>query len=147
MSSQLRVETQTYHCLCSTLLLATPYPLARLSRRAAPSLDHAYVLEIPLLLQPSTVVEPTINGSRNQNTLPSLLSSNLRPARKIIVVRREDGFEKRRIYRCGRCAVCVGYEIVEEHVENERVQEKVKVIYLLEGALVETGRMGLGEGD
>ncbi len=74
--------------------------------------------------------------------LPSLLTGNLRPARKVLVVRREDGFEKRRVYRCGRCGVGVGYEVLRED-GGERGGGRV--MYLMEGGLVETGEMG-GEG-
>ncbi len=71
--------------------------------------------------------------------LPSLLTGNLRPARKVLVVRREDGFEKRRVYRCGRCGVGVGYEVLRED-GGERAGGRV--MYLMEGGLVETGEMG-----
>lgn len=37
--------------------------------------------------------------------------STLIPETKPIIVRREDGFEKRILLRCGRCRVVVGYEI------------------------------------
>lgn len=60
------------------------------------------------------------------------------------MVQREDGWEKRRIWRCGRCGLGVGYEVVRE---EERVggvekgdKEVQKVLFLLEGGLVETGR-------
>ncbi len=33
------------------------------------------------------------------------------PEKKITIVRREDGFEKRVLYRCSRCSIVVGYEI------------------------------------
>lgn len=70
--------------------------------------------------------------------LPSLLIQNLKPARKAIVLRREDGFEKRRVYRCARCGVGVGYEVLGDMGgEGEG-----RVIFLLEGGLVETGEMG-----
>lgn len=62
--------------------------------------------------------------------LPSLLSTALRPARKIVVVRREDGFEKRRVWRCGRCGVGVGYEVVGKEDEG-----RGRVMFLLEGGL------------
>lgn len=61
----------------------------------------------------------------------------MRPARKVVVVRREDGFEKRRVHRCGRCGVGVGYEIVGEEGEVHK-----RVIYLLQGGLVVTEEMG-----
>ena len=83
---------------------------------------------------------------------PSLLAPSLRLARKCVVVRREDGFEKRRVWRCARCGVGVGYE-----VEGVGVGMEVgtgtgsgakgggsgsggRVLFLLEGGLVETGK-------
>lgn len=132
----------TYHCLCSTLLLATPYPLAALPRRAPPSLDRAYILPLPPLSP--TPSKPNADSEPSPNTapiLPSLLTQNMRPARKLVVVRREDGFEKRRVHRCGRCGVCVGYEIVGEEGEGGG-----RVIYLLEGGLVLSEEMGREDG-
>jgi len=76
----------------------------------------------------------------------------MRPARKIVVVRREDGFEKRRVWRCGRCGVGVGYEIVGQRLEGEEEgikdgtqAEGGRVMFLLEGGLVETGALGVEE--
>lgn len=67
----------------------------------------------------------------------------MRPARKVLIVRREDGFEKRRMYRCGRCGVGVGYEIMRADGGERR---EGRVLFLMEGGLVETGEMG-GEGN
>lgn len=83
-------------------------------------------------------------GSIDGGPLPSLLTPNLRPARKVLVVRREDGFEKRRMYRCGRCGVGVGYEILRE--DGGEGKEEGRVVYLMEGGLVETGDMGREDG-
>lgn len=58
-------------------------------------------------------------------------------------MRREDGFEKRRLYRCGRCGVGVGYEVVRE---GEGEGREGRVMYLMEGGLVETGEMGREDG-
>ena len=74
--------------------------------------------------------------------MPSLLTPNLRPARKVVIVRREDGFEKRKVLRCGRCGIGIGYEIVGE----EKDGDGARVIYLLEGCLMETEEMGKEEG-
>ena len=136
-------EIHTYHCLCSTLLLATPYTLSTLPRRAPPSLDRAHILPLPPLSRPQTDTANTDIGTlRIDGPLPSLLTPNLRPARKALVVRREDGFEKRRMYRCGRCGVGVGYEILREDGEGK----DGRVVYLMEGGLVETGEMGKEDG-
>ena len=85
-------------------------------------------------------------GTVEGGPLPSLLTPSLRPGRKVLVVRREDGFEKRRLYRCGRCGVGVGYEIVREGGGEGGGKEGGRVIYLMEGGLVETGEMGRGDG-
>ena len=79
--------------------------------------------------------------------LPTLLSSSLRAARKIIVVRREDGFEKRRVWRCGRCGVGVGYEVVGSGgLGKDGERERGRVMFLLEGGLREM-EDGDGEGE
>jgi len=52
--------------------------------------------------------------------------------RRPVIVRREDGFEKRWVRRCGRCRTGVGYAL----------DEKGEVVYLLEEGLVETGKLG-----
>lgn len=52
-------------------------------------------------------------------------------------MQREDGFERRRVWRCGRCGVVVGYEVERE----KGGKEMERVVFLLEGGLVETGEM------
>lgn len=56
---------------------------------------------------------------------------NMTLDRRAVVVRREDGFEKRWVRRCGRCRTGVGYIL----------DERGEVVYLLEEGLVETGRL------
>ncbi|KAL2040460.1 hypothetical protein N7G274_006903 [Stereocaulon virgatum] len=139
---------KTYHCLCSTLLLATPYTLSHLPRRAPPSLDRAYILPLPSLSSrpPPPATQPDAGAGHGRENeaeellLPSLLTQNLRPARKLVIVRRDDGFEKRRVFRCGRCGVCVGYEVLGDK-EGKGTDGREKVVYLLEGGMVETGEM------
>lgn len=48
------------------------------------------------------------------------------------------------MWRCGRCGVVIGYE-----VEREKGGKEVRrVVFLLEGGLVETGEMaGAGDGE
>lgn len=79
--------------------------------------------------------------------LPSFLTPALRLERKAVVVRREDGFEKRRVWRCGRCGVGVGYGVVGggggvvRGAGDEGGRGVERVMFLLEGGLVETGEM------
>jgi hypothetical protein len=91
------------------------------------------------------------------------------PEKKVTIVRREDGFEKRILWRCERCRLGVGYELqtqLGEAMEVDGGQERGgkgkgkegeeyegKVIYLLPGGIMSTdvmmGRKGkrVGEGD
>ena len=91
--------------------------------------------------------------------------------KKITLVRREDGFEKRLCWRCERCSVVVGYELQGQGREEGEAMEGVegegekvkgrdegvyrgKVVYLLPGGVQSTdvmmGKTGgrkIGEGD
>lgn len=82
-----------------------------------------------------------------------LLSTTL-PDRKHTVIRREDGFEKRLLLRCGRCRVVVGYVLDEEahrirpsttaaatDGDEDKEEGREKVVYLLPGSLVGTEDM------
>lgn len=74
-----------------------------------------------------------------------------------MIVRREDGFEKRWLYRCGRCRVVVAYALDEVHFvgteEGEkrgagrtRGRERERVVYVLPGGLRSTGDMLASKG-
>ncbi|CAF9935642.1 MAG: hypothetical protein HETSPECPRED_009856 [Heterodermia speciosa] len=133
-------QIHTYHCVCGTHLLTTPYALPQLPVRASPSLDQARILPLPTLDDSPDEAPPA-----GDQYLPSLIH-RLRPARKAVVVQREDGWERRRVWSCGRCGVGVGYEL--EGVEDGTGMEKegignmrLKIVYLLEEGLVETEKM------
>lgn len=174
---------QTYHCICSTLLLASPYLLSSLPSRAPPAKDRARILPLPPFRdagfhgldlgagddggekegEKPPMLENVGEASRSEDDsaeateavrryLPSLLLPTMRPARKITMVQREDGFERRRVWRCGRCGVTVGYEV--ENAPSSKGEAEVRigrmpqvertgmrVIFLLEGGLVKTGEM------
>ena len=85
--------------------------------------------------------------------------------RKVTIVRREDGFEKRVLWRCLRCRLVVGYEVMGlegsgvgggrdgevDEGEGERRVFEGKVVYLLPNGMLRTDVMAggkkLGEGD
>ncbi|MCJ1380189.1 hypothetical protein MMC17_003292 [Xylographa soralifera] len=138
----------TYHCLCTHLLLATPYPLPTLPQRQSPGLDHARILPLGKPPSQTSVDEDTIpstiadislhnndsNGlDKEAEPLYSLLL-NTTLDRRPVIVRREDGFEKRWVRRCGRCRTGVGYVLGDG--DGEQVHGEV--LYLLEEGLVET---------
>ncbi|KAF7890263.1 hypothetical protein EAF00_008578 [Botryotinia globosa] len=77
---------------------------------------------------------------------------------KQVIIRKEDGFEKRGVWKCGRCAVAVGYEVWVEgsgsgsgsgkgkEVEGEGEGEfEGKILYLLRGSLMSTAVMRSGK--
>ncbi|ELR09226.1 hypothetical protein GMDG_03799 [Pseudogymnoascus destructans 20631-21] len=97
-------QIHTYHCACTSLLLATTTPLPSLPRRAT-SLDHSTILPLHSDAHPPSSLTP-------HTTLLSMT-----PDRRTTTIRREDGFEKRILWRCGRCRVVVGYELDPSHFE------------------------------
>ena len=94
--------------------------------------------------------EPS-NLKRERKDHSILLSTTL-PDRRAILVRRDDGFEKRTMLRCGRCRVVVGYFLDKTHFEPPSAGSGSgsgpgdgaagSVVYILPGALVDTGDMG-----
>jgi hypothetical protein len=50
------------------------------------------------------------------------------------------------VYRCARCAVVIGYEIVSESEKGGKGKEEdERVLYILPGALMSTDVMGSGK--
>lgn len=71
---------------------------------------------------------------------------------KATIVRREDGFEKRVLWRCARCRLVVGYELMgQDRMDidggngKEKEGYKGKVMYVLPGSMMSTDVMA-GEG-
>ncbi|PQE23284.1 hypothetical protein CJF31_00007014 [Rutstroemia sp. NJR-2017a BVV2] len=91
--------------------------------------------------QPSPAEEP------EESTAPpytSFTSPHPIISTKPLIIRRqgEDGFEKRSVYRCARCTVVIGYEIVSESEMGGKAQdEDERVLYILPGALMSTDVM------
>ncbi|KAI9821199.1 MAG: hypothetical protein M1827_003933 [Pycnora praestabilis] len=89
-----------------------------------------------------------------------LLSTTL--DRRPLILRREDGFEKRYLWRCGRCRLVVGYQLDGVHFSTTTVEEergrredadeddggggaRGKVVYVLPGGLMSTEEMKRGK--
>lgn len=165
-----RLPIRTQHCaFCSHLLLATTRPLTTLPRRSPGALDKALILPLDHDPRPDADPEQDLTHDLDSdNTRPptktgtkhtTLLLSTTIPDRRATLIRREDGIEKRILLRCGRCRVVVGYfldqvhwastrpgrqpqatEVVEGEGKGE--EEKPPAVYVLPGAVVETGSMG-----
>ncbi|KAK2626362.1 hypothetical protein QTJ16_004624 [Diplocarpon rosae] len=152
-------EIHTYHCICTSLLFSTTHTLSSLPQHSA------IILPIP-----SSPPSPSLDALLPAEGYTVLLGLTASPASSSqpTIIRREDGFEKRILYRCSRCGVVVGYELqgatanidaggadVEmggtEKGKERGDQEEVyagKIIYILPAGimssrfLAETGRSG-----
>ncbi|KAI9824069.1 MAG: hypothetical protein M1832_002137 [Thelocarpon impressellum] len=144
----------TYHCHCTTLLLATTFSLPLLPRRRAPAEDEALILPLPPLPSsspspsPSPPLSPAEPTRRDPKGYTLLLSTSLAP--RPVIVRRADGFEKRRLVRCGRCRVVVAYTLDPLHYATPTGDDEGgkgaagRLVYLLPRALVGTEEMVVG---
>jgi hypothetical protein len=157
-----RHKILTQHCrFCNHLLLATTRTLNTLPRRTGESKDKAIILPLEaktLAQEPDTNAD---SATTNVKHTTVLLSTTI-PDRRATLIRREDGIEKRILLRCGRCRVVVGYYLDKVHWgrdtaskakvevegdegegEGENVEEeRPPAVYILPGAVVETGEMG-----
>jgi hypothetical protein len=127
----------TYHCLCTTLILTTAHSLQTLPRRPGPIQDSAIILAPPVNVTRSSAIE-----KETTQTASSVLL-NVAPERKPVIIRRDDGFEKRTLLRCTRCKLVIGYNIDEAQWEN--VEADLKQVYLLPGGVLCTADMVQGK--
>ena len=137
-----------------TLVLASTYPLDSLPRRAPPSLDQAYILRTSAAPQGSELVNPNEPdfSTRVASVLRDIASGfsllfSTTTDRAPIIIRGEDGFEKRTLLRCGHCNLVIGYQLDARHYGgNAEVQEQRarEVVYLLSGGLVESEDLKAG---
>jgi hypothetical protein len=171
MATTLPPKIQTYHCLCSTLLLTTTHKLSNLPRRSttnSPSSDAAIILPLPS--SPPNLSASSENESQDLPEEGYTMLLGMARDKKTTIVRREDGFEKRICWRCERCSLIVGYEIegrgqggdAMEGIEGQEGRKGKgregyagKVVYLLPGGVQSTdvmmgrpnGEKKIGEGD
>lgn len=136
----------TYHCHCSTLLLATHFAISTLPKRADPGLDKACILlgETPPVEHADTDQRSVDTGrltpSNDRWPVVKLLSTVV--DKKPVVIRRPDGFEKRWPHRCARCRVVVAYTLSPPSDDHQT--EGSDAIYVLEDGLVSTDQLSAG---
>lgn len=154
-------KIQTYHCHCTTLLFTTTHTLSLLPRRASPSVDNSIILPLNNPPPPSQDIEddeeaegidsdnaPDKMDTDDPKDLPELgytVLLSLSPDRRPTIIRREDGFEKRVLYRCDRCLLVVGYVLDESHYSAEDDSARTKVLYVLPGGVMSTELMANGK--
>jgi hypothetical protein len=156
----------TYHCICASLILASTHLISTLPRRQAPSLDRAFILPVPSqppsyhLLSPDPETEdaggreddvaddvPAAASARGISAVKDLppegysLLLGVARDKKFTIIRREDGFEKRVLYRCSRCRVVVGYEVAGGDTQGF----EGTVLYILPNGVMGTDAMAHGK--
>ena len=146
-------QLKTYHCACTQLLLATAHDLKTLPRRSSPAIDKAIILP----RSSSTDGDDTSSGWAKADSADSTEArygysvwTSVESDRLPILIRREDGFEKRFLLRCGRCRLIVGYKLEQTQYEASadsarRNKAPIDIVYILPGALVGTEEMQRGE--
>ncbi|KAG0649330.1 hypothetical protein D0Z07_4134 [Hyphodiscus hymeniophilus] len=179
-------KIQTYHCICTSLLLASTHTLSTLPRRAPPSLDGAYILPVPSHAPSfshshshshSSPPSPGPNDADDREVDPEAMETSegqedgekdmqakqdtqdrplpaagytlllgMQKDSRVTIIRREDGFEKRALWRCGRCSLVIGYEIAGSESRVSGAGEGRRALRgRCTGVMVE-GRK-IGEGD
>jgi len=142
-------NAHTYHCICSQIILATTTPLSKFSRRSGSALDKAVI--VPLLTSSSTSVDndeqPEVNKQSpvfESSQCAILVGAVLDP--NAIIIRREDGFEKRYLRRCERCRLVIGYHLDSSQYDGAKGSgRRDGVVYILPGSLVSTEDMSEGK--
>lgn len=116
----------TYHCLCTELVLASTVSLASLHKRArdgafiCPLTSHSGIVDGSATLTESSLVEP-----------------------EPILLKLEDGFEKRYLVKCSRCGLMLGYHLDTSQFDATKSSMGVRgdVLYILPGGLHTTTEM------
>lgn len=108
----------TYHCICSQLSLAMRDRLDGLSKR---QLDSAAIA----------------------TTTDTILDDKLLTEQTAIILRIEDGFEKRYLAKCSRCDATVGYRLDKTQYDSTTTISGARedLLYILPNALVSTDEM------
>jgi len=159
-------NVQTYHCICNSLLLASTHTLSNLPRRQGSSLDEALILPLPSAPPTRSLSELYVpeaesgedgHAEENEAMPPEgyTILLGLVEDKKLTIIRREDGFEKRLLSRCVRCNLVVGYEIQGDgtamDVDSGSGKGKEaecftgKILYLLPGGVMSTEVMMRGK--
>lgn len=118
----------TYHCICTELVLALFTPLENLPKRKS---DGARICKI----------------AKSDLPVPAgvVLSGSTLDAEEPIVMKLDDGFEKRFFVRCGRCDLRVGYRLDRSQFGEDEGGVRSDVLYLMAGGLMSTEDMTAGK--
>ena len=138
ISLQASNTVYTYHCLCSHLVLATTTALPSLPTRQH-SLDKAHIMPLPPAPSPPTRSARASSHPKAMDHYGLLLATRQDRAAQIIAS--DNGFEKRYLHRCARCALPLGYHLDWQHFALDRAGRRDDCVFLLPGGLVKTADM------
>jgi len=143
-------SVQTYHCICTNLVLATTFPFNHHRQ-----LDRAIVLPNPSLSprQEAALAGDETNSSVEDNHIPEpdsitqLVGSSVRDSQPLLI-RSDEGIEKRYLLQCSRCRSILGYQLDWNQFEAQsegsvtaKNGRRDDVVYLLEAAVLTTQAM------
>lgn len=146
----------TYHCLCSHLLLATTHDISHLPQRSGESLDKAHILPsppVPERIQSSILSDARRSPSPDLSNDGTLSTSNgvtvllsIMHASQPVLTRRSDGIEKRYLLQCSRCKLTVAYYLdwsqwEEPGQATARKGRREDVLFVLPGAVMQSDEM------
>lgn len=141
----IRPQVHTHHCICSNLLLATTFDFDK--RR---TLDRAMILPCPRDASTSGTTDDALDGELDGgqagHTATTVLMSTPSSTMQPILVRSDEGIEKRYPFRCDRCKLVFGYHLdwAQYSQGSKKTGRRQDVLYLLDGATIETGDMERG---
>lgn len=118
-----------YHCICTQIVAGTTTPLQQLPKR---QVDGTAI---------------TTSGTFGGASKPTLSVQGLSTDSTAVVLKLEDGFEKRYAVRCDRCGLTAGYRLDKSQFigsENETGPNE-DVLYVLQGGLMTTEEMRGGK--
>lgn len=117
------MAVSTYHCLCTELVLSTTIDLKDVPKRQSDN---------------SLICTTTDGNSFTPGT--SILETAITTDDNPVVLKLDDGFEKRYLVKCGRCGLTLGYQLDLSQFEGtkEKIGRREDVVYLLAGAVLGT---------
>lgn len=146
------LSVQTYHCICSNLVIASSFPLDK--RR---KLDGSIILPRPRVSQrlaaAAGLEAPEELGGDDYEELSSLqqdvtmlISTMPTAGQAPLLIRSDEGIEKRYPLRCGRCKITLGYQLdwhqyEEDSTRGSQTGKREDVVYLLEDSVLSSDRM------
>lgn len=123
------MAVNVYHCLCTQISVATATPLKELPKRQS---DGSAIAEV---------------GDFGSSAKATMQLQNTKAESQPVVLKLDDGFEKRYSVNCTRCGLMTGYHLDKSQYENTTNESgpNTDVLYLLPGGLITTEEMQSGK--